>query len=290
VNTIRTQSGGTLGTSKDERGIVLPEFAVPNARTGPLDKDANIAQDDCSTSENPCPSDAGRSPACEIPRQGAIRVCDYFDRPLVLSLVHQGATASRPRTRRPAASRYRGRVNFLSIDVRDDPGTVRQIVSEHGWKMPVGFDRDGAVSDLYRVAYAPPSSSRTRVGSSIPKDRDRRAVRPMLNADVKRLLRQSRARARQDADGRGGRARGGLGHARAARGAPGCPALPVDRRRLRSHSTSSEGASRHSRTDSRVPGDQPPPPADPLGLPRLHTSDSTSTSSRPRSRRSPWSA
>ena len=58
MNTIRTQSGGTLGTSKDERGIVLPEFAVPNARTGPLDKDANIAQDDCSTSENPCPSDA----------------------------------------------------------------------------------------------------------------------------------------------------------------------------------------------------------------------------------------
>src|SRR5215212_7416839 len=79
LNTIRTQSGGTLGVNEDDRGMPLSEFAVPNALTGPLDKDANIAQDDCSTSENPCPSGAQRTPACEIRRQGAIRICDLFD-------------------------------------------------------------------------------------------------------------------------------------------------------------------------------------------------------------------
>lgn len=62
VNTIRTQSGGILGVSTGDRGMPLPEFAVPNAVTGPLDKDANIAQDDCSTSQNPCPSEASRPP------------------------------------------------------------------------------------------------------------------------------------------------------------------------------------------------------------------------------------
>ena len=196
LNTIRTQGGATL-----ERGTPLPEFAVPDARTGPLDRDANIAQDDCSTSENPCPSDAARPPACEIPRQGAIRVCDLFDRPLVLSFWFTKGANCLPTQDLVdrAASRYRGRVNFLSIDVRDDPGTVRQIVSEHGWKMPVGFDRDGAVSDLYRVGVCPtvvfayPGGilNFERIGTG-------ELSAPMLNADVKRLLRQSRARARQD--------------------------------------------------------------------------------------------
>ena len=46
--------------------------------------------------------------------------------------------------------RYRGRVGFLSLDVRDDPGTVRELVRERGWKMPVGYDRDGAVAGLYQ--------------------------------------------------------------------------------------------------------------------------------------------
>ena len=51
--------------------------------------------------------------------------------------------------------RYRGRVNFLSLDVRDDRGTVRELVRQHGWEMPVGFDRDGAVASLYRIGGCP---------------------------------------------------------------------------------------------------------------------------------------
>ena len=89
LNTIRTGGGGTLGTSADERNMPLAEFAVPNALTGPLNKDANIYQDDCSTSQNPCPAAARHPPACQIPRAGAIRVCDLFSRPLVLSFWFQ---------------------------------------------------------------------------------------------------------------------------------------------------------------------------------------------------------
>ena len=46
-------------------------------------------------------------------------------------------------------------MNFLSLDVRDDRDTVRDLVREHGWKMPVGYDRDGAVANLYRVGGCP---------------------------------------------------------------------------------------------------------------------------------------
>jgi thiol-disulfide isomerase/thioredoxin len=212
LNTIRTQSGGTLGVSEDDRGMPLSEFAVPNALTGPLDKDANIAQDDCSTSENPCPPDARRPPACEIPREGAVRICDLFDRPLVLSFwFTRGADCLPTQDALDRLSRrYRGRVNFLSIDVRDDPSTVRSIAEEHGWTMPVGYDRDGAVSDLYRVggcptvAFAYPggilafAKAGTEELSTSEDEVDTRSLQAGIRDDVERLLRESRARAGED--------------------------------------------------------------------------------------------
>ena len=67
-----------------EGDLPLAQFAVPDAR-GELDGDANIAQDDCQTAEIPCPDSEQRTPACEVDLEGAIRVCDLFDRPLVLS-------------------------------------------------------------------------------------------------------------------------------------------------------------------------------------------------------------
>ena len=46
-------------------------------------------------------------------------------------------------------------MNFLSLDVLDSRDSVRELVREHGWTMPVGFDRDGAVAALFRVAVCP---------------------------------------------------------------------------------------------------------------------------------------
>ena len=51
---------GTLGLDKRPERWPLPEFAVPDA-AGQLEGDANIAQDDCSTSQLPCPEDARRA-------------------------------------------------------------------------------------------------------------------------------------------------------------------------------------------------------------------------------------
>jgi thiol-disulfide isomerase/thioredoxin len=207
LNTIRTQSGGTLGVSGADRGMPLSEFAVPNALTGPLDKDANIAQDDCSTSQNPC--DSPRTPACDIPKAGAIRVCDLFNRPLVLSFWFTRGANCLPAqdALNEIAPDYRGRVNFLSIDVRDDPASVRSIAQQHGWSIPVGYDRDGAVSDLYRVggcptmAFAYPGgilafakASNAKLSKPPMDDPDLEELRAGLRADVDRLLHQSHVR------------------------------------------------------------------------------------------------
>jgi hypothetical protein len=160
VATIHTLTGGggedTLGLDKQQARWPLPEFAVP-AASGQLEGDANVYQDDCGSSSLPCSEQPPRVPACRIATAGAIRVCDLFDRPLVISFwfgtenrcEHQQGVVS------AVAGRYRGRVNFLSLDVLDSRESVGELVRERGWKMPVGFDRDGVVSPPRRSTGSP---------------------------------------------------------------------------------------------------------------------------------------
>lgn len=155
INGFNTDEGTLLGT-EPVRGEPLAEFAVPDVR-GPLDLDANIAQDDCATSENPCPEADRREPACEIDPEDAIRVCDFFDRPLAISFWFTNPEAC-VRTQGPIYELergYGGRVNFLSIAVRGNREEVEEIVDENHWQVPVGWDRDGAVSNVYRVGVCP---------------------------------------------------------------------------------------------------------------------------------------
>lgn len=199
LNTIRTGESGTLGVTKSDHGMPLPEFAVPNALTGPLNKDANVVQGKCSTSQNPCQPDATLPSACRIPRLGAIRVCDLFNRPLVLSFWFTKGADCLPTQDvvNRVAARYRGRVNFLSIDVRDDPQAVRDIVVQRDWTLPVGYDRDGAVSDLYRVGLCPTVAFAYPGGFlAFAKAGTTQLSEAQIEADVKRLLRLSRVRAR----------------------------------------------------------------------------------------------
>ncbi len=87
-------------------------------------------------------------------------------------------------------------MNFLSIDVRDDRSEVDRTVAEHGWRLPVGWDRDGAVSDLYRVggcptvAFAYPGGifAGARAGESA-------LTEAKLTADVRQLIAASARRA-----------------------------------------------------------------------------------------------
>lgn len=158
LNELGDTDSGALGLDESPPRWPLPEFAVPLASGERLEGDANVAQDDCETSQVPCPADARRTPACRVEEREAIRVCDFFDRPLVLSFwFSRGGDdcVEEQDVLDSLSRRYRGRVRFLSLNVRDDRGEVRELVRERGWRIAVGYDRDGAVARLYGVAGCP---------------------------------------------------------------------------------------------------------------------------------------
>jgi hypothetical protein len=157
INSIGGGGGGRiLGLDRFPARWPLPEFAVPEG-AGRLEGDANVAQDDCETSSLPCPEGSRRAPACRIGAAEAIRVCELFDRPLVISFWFtkgEGCAEQQDVVER-LYRRYRGRVGFLSLDIRDDRDTLRELIHRHHWTMPVGYDRDGAVGSLYGVGGCP---------------------------------------------------------------------------------------------------------------------------------------
>lgn len=193
INTLGGKDEETLGLDKLEARWPLPEFAVPRA-AGQLEGDANVAQDDCETARTPCPQSARREPACQISTPDAIRVCDYFDRPLVISFWFSrgGNCVEQQDVVNRVNRRYGGKVSFLSLNIRDDRDTVRDLIRRHGWEMPVGYDRDGAVASLYRIggcptfAYAYPGGTLqdASIGELTPG---------RLEAHVNRLLSATRA-------------------------------------------------------------------------------------------------
>lgn len=202
VNTLGGDDEGILGAAEGDAGMPLPEFAVPDARSD-LEGDANIFQDDCETSENPCPEDAQRPSACQVKVPDAIRVCDLFDRPLVISFWFTRFAQCLPAQDvvDRVAARYRGRVNFLLVNVGDDREDVQRIIDQRRWsaRTPVGHDPDGAVSNLYRVGGCP------TVAFVYPGGLLQRAVisnaeltEERLEAAVQRLVRASRRRAATD--------------------------------------------------------------------------------------------
>lgn len=200
INRLGGDESEILGAAPEQRGIPLPEFAVPEL-LGSLEGDANVFQDDCETGETPCPEGDRRTPACEVELREVIRVCDYFDRPLVISFWFTRGADCLPAQDvfDRVAQRFSGRVGFLSVDIRDDRAEARRIVRERGWRVPVGYDADGAVATLYRVGVCPTVAfafpggilSGARIGTEELGEED-------MVAEVKRLIRESRRRARTD--------------------------------------------------------------------------------------------
>lgn len=137
----RNTESGTVGIGSVLIGEKMPPFAVPLA-TSELDGDANV--------------DPAR--ACSVAGDDVLRICDYFGRPLVISFWFlrggEGCIDDQDVFDR-VMGRFSGRVGAVSINVRDDRDRVRSLIDEHGWRVPVGYDRDGAVSNLYRVGGCP---------------------------------------------------------------------------------------------------------------------------------------
>lgn len=141
VNLLTSQESGTVGIGDVGIGEKVAPFAVPIA-TSQLEGDANIDPDE----------------ACEVPGKDVLRICDYFDRPTVISFwFTTGASAciDQQDVFETVAERFGDRVAMISINVRDDRERVREIIEQRGWDVTVGHDTDGAVSNIYRVGGCP---------------------------------------------------------------------------------------------------------------------------------------
>jgi thiol-disulfide isomerase/thioredoxin len=141
INLLAGQESKTVGLGEYRIGEQVDPFAVPNVRSD-LEGDANIDRDE----------------ACEIEVEGAIRVCDYFSRPLVISFWFTRGAARCVDVQDAfdrVAAKYGNRVGMLSINVLDDRERVEEIVAERDWEVTVGHDRDGAVANLFRVGGCP---------------------------------------------------------------------------------------------------------------------------------------
>ena len=140
-NMLKTTESGTVGIGEVGVGDTAAAFAVPIA-TSDLEGDANVDPEE----------------ACDVEGSDVLRICDYFNRPLVMSFwFTKGASSciDQQDIFDRVATRFGDQAGFVSINVRDDRDRVRELIEENGWKVTVGHDQDGAVSNMYRVGGCP---------------------------------------------------------------------------------------------------------------------------------------
>jgi hypothetical protein len=194
LHTINGGDNQILGADQLPAHWALPEFAIPDVANH-SGLDSNIAQDDCETAQIPCPSGSRRTAACQIHPEGfALRVCEYFGVPLVLSFWFSrgGNCVEQQDVVSKVYSRFVSRVNFISINVGDEPEAVSEIVLRRAWRMPSGYDRDGAVADLYHVG-ACPTFAYVYPGGTLQDASIGELTSAQLEVHVRALLRATRA-------------------------------------------------------------------------------------------------
>jgi hypothetical protein len=144
-NTIRTPSQGGAGVAA---GAPLPPFAAQLA-TSPVkrDYDANVQ-----------PRAGGGHPAaCDVRGAGVVNSCALAERgPVVIAFLvvrsqrceDQMTVLDSLRSRFPS-------VGFAGVAIRGSRQGVRDAVARHGWKLPIAWDRDGAIANEYAVSVCP---------------------------------------------------------------------------------------------------------------------------------------
>ena len=137
LNTLGTDSPGSRGVPNGER---LPPFAVPLALSN-LKGDAQV---------DPAKACRVRGPrvlnSCELVERGPVAIAFFATRSKRCE--RQIDVLERVRRRFPA-------VAVAAVSVRGDRAGVRRLVRERGWRMPVGYDQDGAVTNAFAVAITP---------------------------------------------------------------------------------------------------------------------------------------
>jgi hypothetical protein len=184
INTLRNVGGVSIGVAPGHR---MPPFAAPLALSA-LEGDANVA-----TAAGQ--GQRGSRPACEVRGPAILNSCQLTDgAPAVLAFVatREPACADQLDRLERARTRFPG-VRFAAVAAKTDRRALRAQIRRRDWRLPVGFDRDGAVFARYGIVDCPTLTFAYPGGVAM-----RTTHRPLsdsqLTATVTRLVDGSRRR------------------------------------------------------------------------------------------------
>jgi hypothetical protein len=145
LNAALSKHNGARGIEPGQR---MPPFAVPLA-TGGLTGDANIAT-------HADEGAAGRLPACAVRGPQILNICQLYEKgPVVLALfVARGSCPAILGEMQAIAPAFPG-VRFAGVSLGGDRAALRKLIRDRGLSIPIGIDRDGALTALYRDASCP---------------------------------------------------------------------------------------------------------------------------------------
>jgi peroxiredoxin len=157
LNTARNTD--TQSSTGPTPGHKLPPFAAPLA-LGPLNGDANVATRKTKGKVT------GRRYACEVRGPQILNICELAERgPVVLAFLatRSGRCVDElddlERLRRAYPD-----VEVAAVAVKGDRDDLRRMIRARGWRFPVGYDRDGALANIYGVAVCPQVTLAARGG------------------------------------------------------------------------------------------------------------------------------
>ncbi|HWX97567.1 MAG TPA: hypothetical protein VNZ01_12050 [Solirubrobacteraceae bacterium] len=191
LNTALSKHNGARGIDPGSR---LPPFAVPLA-TGDLSGSANVA-----THANE--GAAGRVPACSVRGPQILNICQLYEAgPVVLALfVDAGSCPAVLGDLQAIAPSFPG-VQFAGVSLGGDRADLRRLIRARGLSMPIGVDRDGALTGLYRDASCPQLTLAYPGGVVQSRPLLTRPSTSTLRARVAALVAASRARGWRSAAG-----------------------------------------------------------------------------------------
>lgn len=129
-------------------GEPMPPFAAPLVR-GDLDGDANIATRDDQ-------GGAGARPACEVRGPQILNGCELAERgTVVLAFVAQAGRCLDQLRALEQLKREEPALQVAAVAIKGDRDELRFELDRRGITIPVGWDRDGALSAVYRVLACP---------------------------------------------------------------------------------------------------------------------------------------
>ncbi len=149
TTSLPNKGSGVRGPAAGEK---LPAFAAPLASSNVSDDaDANVFQ-----SRAAARSAGSRLAACQVRTESVLNSCQLRERPSVLTMIVTEGTDCEPQVDRVERMRKEfPQVNFAVVMSGQKRSEAERIARRRGWGMPVGVDRDGAVTNLNGVGVCP---------------------------------------------------------------------------------------------------------------------------------------